>query len=96
MVARVLRLVPVQGQRDSYVFVLILSTLSRALAAGSCHVAPHAIIKTIGYGVSMGNGLTVQGNSICTGVGLSLQNLEIVEDFLPIDLGGTDVVLGMQ
>lgn len=54
------------------------------------------ISPTAGYGVSMGNGLTVQGKSICKGVGLSLQNLEVVADFLPIDLGGTDVVPGMQ
>lgn len=54
------------------------------------------IATTTEYGVSMGNGLTVQGDGICKAVTLNLQNLSIVEEFLPIDLGGTDVVLGMK
>lgn len=33
---------------------------------------------------------------MCKGVGLSLAGLEIVEDFLPLELGSSDVILGMQ
>ncbi|PON53661.1 hypothetical protein PanWU01x14_200990 [Parasponia andersonii] len=44
----------------------------------------------------MGDGLTVQGNSVWKGMGLSPQNLEVVADFLPLELGGSNMVLDMQ
>ncbi|PON94291.1 hypothetical protein TorRG33x02_100290, partial [Trema orientale] len=43
----------------------------------------------------MGNGLTVQGKCL-QGRGLSLQSLDVIADFLPLELGGSDVVLSMQ
>ena len=49
-----------------------------------------------GYGVIMGTGVVVQGASICKGVKLTLQNLQIIEDFLPLELGSSDVILGMK
>lgn len=49
-----------------------------------------------GYEVIMGTGMAVQGAGICKGVLLSLQNLEINEDFLPLELGSSDVILGMK
>lgn len=33
---------------------------------------------------------------MCKGVVLTLQNIEIMEDFLLLELGSTDVILGMQ
>ena len=33
---------------------------------------------------------------MCKGVALSTQNIEIVDDFLPLDLGSADVILGMK
>lgn len=33
---------------------------------------------------------------MCKGVVLTLQNIEIMEDFLPLELGSADVNLGMQ
>lgn len=54
------------------------------------------LVSTRSYGVLMGTGLTVQGSSICKGVVLTLQNIEVVEDFLPLELGSADVILGMQ
>ena len=53
-------------------------------------------IETVGYGVIMGTGMAVQGACICKGVKLHLQNLQIVEDFLPLELGSSDVILGMK
>lgn len=53
-------------------------------------------VGTTGYGVLMGTGLTVKGEGMCKGVVLTLQNIEIVEDFLPLELGSADVILGMQ
>lgn len=52
--------------------------------------------KTLGYGVIMGTGLAVQGAGVFKGVPLSLQNMELIEDFLPLDLGSSDVILGMK
>lgn len=53
-------------------------------------------VGTTGYGVLMGTGLTVKGEGMCKGVVLTLQNIEIVEDFLRLELGSADVILGMQ
>ncbi|XP_010521015.1 PREDICTED: uncharacterized protein LOC104800012 [Tarenaya hassleriana] len=53
-------------------------------------------VHTSGYGVFLGNGLTVQGEGICQAVTLYVQNLAIVADFLPLELGSADVVLGIQ
>ncbi|XP_052196517.1 uncharacterized protein LOC127803919 [Diospyros lotus] len=49
-----------------------------------------------GYGVIMGSGMAIQGARVCKGVTLRLQNVEVVEDFLPLELGSSDVILGMK
>lgn len=54
------------------------------------------LITTGGYNVVSGTGLSVRGIGICKGVVLSLPEAEIVEDFVPIELGSSDVILGMQ
>ena len=41
---------------------------------------------TSGYGVLLGKGQTIKGEGICKGVVLTIQNIEIVEDFLPIEI----------
>lgn len=51
---------------------------------------------TSGYEVVMGTRLFVKGAGVCKGVRLSLQSVEIVEDFLPLELGSSDIILGMQ
>ncbi|KAL2503468.1 Transposon Tf2-8 polyprotein [Abeliophyllum distichum] len=40
--------------------------------------------------------LTVQGVGICKGVSLEIQSVHIKEDFLPLELGSSDVILGMK
>ena len=52
--------------------------------------------QTRGYGVIMGSGMVVQGVGVWKGVTLTLQNVEVVEDFLPLELGRLDVILGMK
>lgn len=52
--------------------------------------------ETSNYGVVMGIGVAVKGKGICKGVILKLPELTIVENFLPLELGGINVVLGMQ
>ena len=43
----------------------------------------------------MGTGVAVRGKGICRGVVLTMQGLTMVQDFLPLELGSTDVVLRM-
>lgn len=48
------------------------------------------------FGVSLGTGEMVHSNGECKSVVLQLQGLTIVEDFLPIALGNSDLILGLQ
>ncbi|TYK06549.1 transposon Tf2-1 polyprotein isoform X1 [Cucumis melo var. makuwa] len=48
------------------------------------------------YGVILGSGTVVQGKGICENVEIQLSNWKVKEEFLPLELGGVDVVLGMQ
>ncbi|KAL0545922.1 hypothetical protein IC582_015819 [Cucumis melo] len=52
--------------------------------------------ETTNYGVIMGSGKAVQGRGICKGITVGLPVISIVEDFLPLELGNIDMVLGMQ
>lgn len=48
------------------------------------------------FGVSLGTGDSVQSQGECKSVVLKLQDVTIVEDFLPIALGNYDLILGLQ
>lgn len=48
------------------------------------------------YEILMGNKEALQGNKICRGIFIQVQGLDITEDFLPLTLGSTDVILGIQ
>ena len=48
------------------------------------------------YGVILGTGLTVKGEGICRGVELQLPGLIVMEDFLPLESGRSDITLGLQ
>ncbi|KAL0533794.1 hypothetical protein IC582_028065 [Cucumis melo] len=54
------------------------------------------IKETSHYGVILGFGAAVQGKGICGKLEVQLKSWKIVEDFLPLELGGVDVILGMQ
>lgn len=50
-----------------------------------------------GFGVSLGNGDAVEGSGMCKGVSLTLAGgVKVEEDFLPLNLGNSDVILGVQ
>ncbi|KAA0055508.1 ty3-gypsy retrotransposon protein [Cucumis melo var. makuwa] len=51
---------------------------------------------TLHYGVILGSLATVKGKGICEAVELMLNEWKIVGNILPLELGGVDVVLGMQ
>lgn len=44
----------------------------------------------------MGIGTTIHGKSICKGVVVALSKFTLKEDFLPLELGDIDLILGMQ
>ena len=48
------------------------------------------------FGVLKGMGLSVQGVGLCKGVVLQLQDVEVKADFLPLNLGSANIILGMQ
>ena len=48
------------------------------------------------YRVQLGNGDNISTTGVCQGVRLQLQGIEIIEDFIPLNLGSTDIILGIQ
>ncbi|XP_063950432.1 uncharacterized protein LOC135152943 [Daucus carota subsp. sativus] len=49
------------------------------------------------FGVSLGNGEAIKGDGVCKDVRLQLDGgIELLEDFLPLELGSSDVILGIQ
>ncbi|KAA0031985.1 ty3-gypsy retrotransposon protein [Cucumis melo var. makuwa] len=52
--------------------------------------------ETSHYGVILGSGNAVKGKGICSQVEITLGDWKIVDNFLPLELGGVDVILGMQ
>lgn len=52
--------------------------------------------KTTNYGVVVGNRVEIRGKGVCKVVVLRLPKLIVTVDFLPLDLGRMDVILGMQ
>lgn len=52
--------------------------------------------STTGYGVIMETNFIVKGEGVCRNIKLQLQNVTVEEDFLPLELGSSDMILGMQ
>lgn len=52
--------------------------------------------ETSSYGIVMGNGVAIRGKGVCKQLTLELPDLIIIEDFLPLELGSVDLILGMQ
>ncbi|KAL8100957.1 hypothetical protein AgCh_033000 [Apium graveolens] len=49
------------------------------------------------FGVSLGNGEAIKGSGVCIGVRVQLDGgMEVCEDFLPLELGSSDIILGVQ
>lgn len=54
------------------------------------------ITNSKSFGVTLGTGEAVQGEGVSKGVRLDLQGVTIIEDFLILPLGNSDVILGIQ
>ncbi|KAA0062661.1 Transposon Ty3-I Gag-Pol polyprotein [Cucumis melo var. makuwa] len=57
---------------------------------------PITIKETAHYGVILGSSTAIQGKGVCESVEIQLADLKVTEDFLPLELGGVDAILGMQ
>lgn len=54
-----------------------------------------AITPTKDFGVTLGTGESVNGKGVCKNVAVWIQGIEVVEDFLPLKLGNSDLILGI-
>ena len=54
------------------------------------------LTPTKSFGVSLGTGESVRGTGLCKGVNLQLPGMTVIEDFLPLPLGNSDIILGVQ
>lgn len=52
------------------------------------------VASTVEFGVAIGDGRVLAGNGKCEGVKLNIQGVEISEEYLRFEMGGTDLVLG--
>ena len=48
------------------------------------------------YGVILGSGTAIKGKGVCEAIEMVLGKWRVVDDFLPLELGGVDAILGMQ
>ncbi|GJW47030.1 putative mitochondrial protein [Tanacetum coccineum] len=48
------------------------------------------------YNVTLGNGETTRSKGICKGLVVVFPEIQVFEDFLPLELGSTDAILGIK
>lgn len=65
---------------------------TRALA----NFISHKVDKTQGFRMEEGNGGVEEGLGICRGVCIRVQDMEITQNFYVLELGRTEVVLGVD
>lgn len=66
------------------------------LSLGLIKAAGLEVLPTGCFGVSLGNGDAIKGEGLCKGVVLQLDGgVEVQADFLPLELGSSDVILGV-
>ena len=62
------------------------------------------VVETLGvpltltksFGVSLGTRESMRGTGLCKEVNLQLPGMTVIEDFLPLPLGNSDIILGVQ
>lgn len=54
------------------------------------------VTNTTNYGIVIADGSTLQGKGVCKEVIIELPRVTMLENFLPIDLGRIDVILGCR
>ncbi|KAA0039020.1 ty3-gypsy retrotransposon protein [Cucumis melo var. makuwa] len=52
--------------------------------------------ETTHYGVILGLGIAIQRKGVCEALEVQLKDWTVREDFLPLKLGGVDIMLGIQ
>lgn len=83
---------------DLNVIVMIDPGATHNFISLSTVAAAHLpIVEAGSFGVSLGNGDAIRGEGVCKGVRVQLDGgMEVVDDFLPLKLGSSDVILGIQ
>ncbi|XP_062085564.1 uncharacterized protein LOC133791660 [Humulus lupulus] len=66
------------------------------ISSGVVRAANIPLTETTCYGILLGTGRKVRAEGICSQATLDLATLQVVTDFLPLDLGGADVILGIK
>lgn len=54
------------------------------------------VTNTPEYSVKVGTGAVIENNGVCKQLSWKLQGMEIIQNFFILELGGTEVVLGMD
>ena len=52
--------------------------------------------STTNYGVILGSGTAIKGKGVCEAIEMMIGEWRVIDDFLPLELGGVDAILGMQ
>lgn len=79
--------------------VVILSDLGATHNFISLSLVQHKqipVTKTDSYGATMGTRNSVRGKGVCRSVTLQVQGVDIIDDFLLLNLGSADIILGIQ
>lgn len=53
------------------------------------------MLNTTKYGIVIDDGTAMQGKGVCKEVIVELPQVTVLENFLPLDLGQIDIILGM-
>lgn len=88
-----------QGLVGDYEVVVMIDpgATHNFIALGMVSAARIPITGSEGFGVSLGNGEAIRGGVVCKEVRLQLDGgVEVIKDFLPLNLGSSDVILGIQ
>ncbi|TYK30579.1 ty3-gypsy retrotransposon protein [Cucumis melo var. makuwa] len=52
--------------------------------------------ETPNYGVILGSGKAIKGKGVCRDIEVQMEGWKVNDSFLPLQLGGVDMILGMQ
>ena len=52
--------------------------------------------STTNYGVILGSGTAIKGKGVCEAIEMMIGEWRVIDDFLLLELGGVDAILGMQ
>lgn len=81
---------------DQNVVLINCGAAHNFIAQWLVNILQLSMIETPNYGVIMGSGEAVKGKGVCKSVKLNLSVITVTENFLPLEMGGVYVILGVQ